>query len=218
MSFIPIHPWRAIGGQTNYVKLNGVQFCGKIVEVMPQGIRIEGEWGPLGTVYYPVNGWVNLAVPPEYGDYFVTNYPFNAIKGGIIASAARLMAWYAGTYTYKTANGESRTIEKLDYGVPCGPNPVLLAASQKQIQQAAENRRESQSRVVKFLERDAENGDSSAQYGLGIHYLRGIGCDTNEALAIFWMMKAAKQGNASASNDLQELEGISISPSTNSPP
>ena len=215
MKFVPIDPWRAIDGQTNFVKSDGVEFCGQIVEVMPHGIRIEGEFGPLGTVYYPVNGWVSLAVPPQYADYFVTNYPYPAIQGGIIASPARLMAWHVGTYTYKTLKGETRTIAKLDYGVPCGPNPALLAAHEKQLQQAGEKKREAEMRTVKFLERDAMTGDSSAQYSLGFHYLHGIGCDTNEAMAIFWLTKSAKQGNMSASNDLQDIVGISISPSTN---
>ena len=210
-SFIPIDPWRAIDGQTNYVKLNGVQFCGKIVDVTPHGIRIEGEWGQLGRVYYPVNGWKNMPLPPEYADYFVTNYPYKATTGGIIASAARLMAWCAGTCTYKTADGESQTICELDYGTPCGPNPDLLAARQRQFQQAQEERRKTELRRVEFLQRHAENGDSSAQYSLGFHYQHGIGCETNEAMAIFWLMKAAKQGNMSASNDLQEIESMPTS-------
>ena len=213
-SFVPLDPWRAIGGQTNYVRLTGVQFCGQIVDVAPGGIRIEGEWGPLGTVYYPVNGWANTPFPPEYADYFVTNYPYKAMPGGIIASATRLMAWHVGSCTYKTANGESQTISELDYGIPCGPNPALLAAGK----QAQEERRKSELRRIEFLERDAADGDSWSQYSLGIHYLHGYGCETNEALGIFWLMKSAKQGNISASNDLQEIEGISIPQSTNQTP
>ena len=205
-TFVPLDPWRAIGGQTNYVKLDGVQFCGKIVDVTPHGIRIEGEWGQLGTVYYPVNGWGDNPDQPEYADYFVTNYPYKATTGGIISSAKRLMAWYAGTCTYNTANGGSRTIGMLDYRIPCGPDPVWLAVEQKQTQDAAEKRRESDLRKIELLERDATNGDSSAQYSLGFHYLHGIGCETNQVTGIYWLLQAAAQGNMSASNDLQEYE------------
>lgn len=211
-SFVPLDPWRTIAGQTNYVRANGVQFCGTIVEVMPHGIRVEGEWGPLGTVYYPRNGWANVPVPPEYADYFITNYPYKAVAGGVIPSADRVMAWPAGNYTYKTVDGQLRTISQLDYGTPCGPNPLALA----QIKEAAEKKRETEMRRVEFLEKDAVDGDSAAQYSLGFHYLHGIGCETNEALAIFWLTKAAQQGNIGASNDLQEIEGISVSASTNS--
>ncbi len=211
-SFVPIHPWRVINGQTNYVKWNGVQFCGKIVGVTSNGVIIEGEWGPIGTLYYPVNGWINLAPKdqPGYPDFYVTNYPFKAVTGGLIASAARLMAWYTGTFTYKTPNGEFHTIPKLDYGTPCGPDPSLIAARQKQFKEAEDSRRATDLRRIEFLMRDATNGDSSAQYSLGLHYLHGIGCETNEVMGLFWLIKAAQQGNVSASNDLQQIETAPI--------
>ncbi|HEY1790233.1 MAG TPA: SEL1-like repeat protein [Verrucomicrobiae bacterium] len=205
-SFVPIDPWRAIDGQTNYVKLSGIQFCGKIVDITPHGVRIEGEWGPLGTLYYPVNGWGDNPDQPESPDYFVTNYPYKTTIGETIPSAERLMAWYAGTYTYNAANGSARTIGKLDYGTPCGPDPVLLAASQKRIQDEAEKRRASDLRKIEALERDATNGDSSAQYSLGFHYLHGIDCETNEVMGIYWLLQAQAQGNTGASNALQEFE------------
>jgi Sel1 repeat len=216
-SFVPIDPWRTIGTQTNYVKSAGVQFCGKIVDVMPHGVRIEGQWGQLGSLYYPVNGWTWLSPrdQPGYAEFFVTNYPYKAISGGIIASATRLMAWYAGTYTYTTANGVVRTIPKLDYGIPSGPNPLYVAAVQKQIREAQEKRRTADSRRMEFLERDATNGDISAQYSLGFHYLHGIDCETNQVMGIYWLLQAAQHGNVSASNDLQQLENAPIS--TNRP-
>jgi hypothetical protein len=211
-SFVPIDPWRAIGGQTNFVKLNGVEFCGKIVDVTRDGVRVEGDWGLLGTVYYPPLGWGNYNHEGEYNDFFVANFPYKVFPGEIIPSDQRLMAWYVGDYTYKTVSGGSQTIRKLDYGTPCGPNPVLLAARQKQKQEAAEKRRETEMRKIEELEHDATKGDSSAQYSLAIHYLHGFGCETNEVLGIFWLSKAAAQGNIDASNDLQAIE----SPSTNS--
>jgi hypothetical protein len=208
MSFIPLDPWRAIGGQTNYVKLDGVEFCGKILNVTREGVIIEGEWGALGTVYYPRNGWFDYTQEPEYNDFFVANFPYQTAVGNIIPSDKHLMAWSAGDYTYQTGDA-SRTIRKLDYGVPCGPDPVLLAARQKQLQEAEEKRRERDLRRIRELEHDAKNGDSSAQYSLAIHYLHGIGCETNEVQGIYWLIKATAQGNMDASNDLQEIESSS---------
>ena len=207
-SFVPINPWRVIGGQTNYVKSKGVQFCGKIVDVTTNGIRIQGECGPLGTVYYPVNGWGYLAPrdQPVYPEFFVTNYPFKSVKGGMIASAARLMAWYAGTYTYINAYGLPETIDKLDYGIPCGPNPVWIATRQKEIQDIKDARRATEARRMEFLTRDATNGDVGAQYSLGYHYMHGIGCDTNQVMGIYWLLQAAGHGSMGASNDLQQIE------------
>ncbi|MGH7942566.1 MAG: hypothetical protein ACREFR_16000 [Limisphaerales bacterium] len=208
-SFVPIDPWRRVGNQTNYVKLKGVQFCGKIVKVTPQGISIEGEWGLLGTVYYPIRGWDPAFGQSGYPFFFVANYPYKAIAGEIIPSAERLMAFYSGPCTYKTARGAWR-ISELNYGVPCGPDPVLLAAAQKQIQEQEQKERAKDLRMLGLLERDATNGDSSAQYSLGIHYLRGIGCQTNQVMGIFWLLKATAQGNIAASNDLQQIESASI--------
>ncbi|HEV2319108.1 MAG TPA: hypothetical protein VGV18_05120, partial [Verrucomicrobiae bacterium] len=165
MSFVPLDPWRAVGGQTNYVKLDGVEFCGKVLSVTRGGVLIEGEWGDLGTVYYPANGWAYAQ--PQDTDYFVANFPYQTAAGNIIPSNKHLMAWYAGDYTYQT-DGGSRTIRKLDYGTPCGPNPVLLAARQKQLQEAEERRREADVRKIKELEKDATSGDSAAQYSLAI--------------------------------------------------
>jgi hypothetical protein len=206
MSFIPPDPWRVINGQTNYVKLNGVQFCGKIMDVTPHGVLMEGDWGPLGTLYFPATGLGDTLTQTKFPDYFVTNFPYATFAGQVVPSAERLMAWYAGNCTFKTANGKLQIIRELDYGAPCGPNPVLLAAAQKQIQEAEIRRREIALKKMELLEQAATNGDSSAQYSLGFHYLHGLGCQTNEVMGLFWLMKAAQQGNLSASNDLQEIE------------
>lgn len=211
-SFVPLDPWRAVGGQTNYVKLNGVEFCGKIVDVTRDGIRIEGDWGLLGTQYYPPLGWADYASQQGYNDFFVANFPYRVFPGEIIPSNKHLMAWYVGVYTNESPRDGWQIIRKLDYGIPCGPNPVLLAAMQRQKQEAAEKRREADLRRIAELMHYATNGDSSAQYSLAYHYLHGIGCETNQVEGLFWLIKASSQGNIEASNDLQSIE----SPSTNS--
>jgi hypothetical protein len=194
ISFVPKDPWRMINGQTNYVKLDGVEFSGQVVDILPNGIRINGRWGKLG-------------VASQEEDFFVANYPYQVVSDTMISSYEHLMAWYVGTYTYATVNGGSRTIHKLDYGIPCGPYPEKTAALQKQIQEEKQFQRETELKKIESLKEAATNGDGAAQYSLGIHYLHGIaGCETNKDAAIFWLSKSAAQGNITASNDLDEVK------------
>ena len=201
--FIPRHPWRVLNGITNYVKLQGVEFCGKVVDITPNGVRIEGQYGTLcSTGYYPADY--------SYNDFFVANYPFEVVDGQIISSEEHLMAWYVGTYTYTTVNGSSRTIRKLDYGIPCGPAPEFV---QEQIEAARakaildkEKWEQGQINAVKWLQSQATNGDAGAQCSLGGHYLNGQGCETNREQAIFWLQKSAAQGDIEASNKLASLQ------------
>ena len=62
-----------------------------------------------------------------------------------------------------------------------------------------------QSNTVRRLQVDATNGDAGSQYSLGMHYLNGMGCETNREQAIEWLQKAAAQGYAAASNKLVAL-------------
>ena len=217
-SFAPKDPWRAINGQTNYIKLNGVFFCGKIVDVMTDGVRIEGEYGLLPHefgasspwLYYPPEDFQNM---PDYSDYFVENFPYEVVNGDRILANEHLMAWYVGTYAYDTAGGGTRTIHKLDYGIPCDPNPDLIAALERQRKANEAERKEITSKQFEQIKSDATNGDSSAQFSLGIHYLHGIGGETNQANAIYWLKKSAAHGNLDASNDLQEIKDQSANSS-----
>ena len=76
-NFVPRDPWRAIDGATNYVKKDGVEFCGKIMDVTKDGVRIEGEFGELfGTGYFPG--------VYDYEDFFVANFPFDVVNDQVI--------------------------------------------------------------------------------------------------------------------------------------
>ncbi len=201
-NFVPRDPWRAIDGATNYVKKDGVEFCGKIMDVTKDGVRIEGEFGELfGTGYFPG--------VYDYEDFFVANFPFDVVNDQVIPASQHLMAWRSGTYTYSTVNGGSRTIKKLDYGIPCEIPPELI---KQQIEAAkaralADKKRAEQGQIaaVKWLQPKATNGDNSAQYELGLHYLKGQGCESNRESAIYWLQKSASQGNLQASNRLASL-------------
>ena len=53
-------------------------------------------------------------------------------------------------------------------------------------------------RAVAWYKKAAEQGDASAQFGLGFMYFNGWGVPQDYARAIAWYKKAAEQGDASA--------------------
>ena len=69
-------------------------------------------------------------------------------------------------------------------------------------------------KTVTWLLAQATNGSSSAEYSLGLRYLNGQGVETNKALAIEWLRKAAAQGNTEASNRLEKLATVQTNLST----
>jgi len=197
-NFVPRDPWRAINGVTNYVKTGGVEFCGRIVEVTPDGVRMDGMSGPLfATTYDPAI--------PNHTSFIVTNLPAALAGAGMIRPEDHFMAWPAGTCT--TAGGA--TIQRLDYGVPCPPPPPSPEQLQAvRARQEAERRRLwlVQSNTVRMLSVEATNGDAGSQFSLGMHYLNGVGCETNRDAALYWLQKSAAQGYLEASNKLTAVK------------
>lgn len=61
-------------------------------------------------------------------------------------------------------------------------------------------------RAFRLTEVLALEGDKNSQYALGYMYYYGIGAPQNKPLAIAWMIKAAKQGHASANIALNEIQ------------
>jgi len=88
------------------------------------------------------------------------------------------------------------------------PEEITAAAAAKELAAQREQQRIylSQSNAVRWLQPQASNGDASAQCSLGLHCLNGIGCETNREQAIYWLQKAAAQGNFEASNKLVSLQ------------
>ena len=97
-----------------------------------------------------------------------------------------------------------------DEPLPTPPTPAQIkAAHDAAIAHAAADRlraAQGQTNAVRWLLPQATNGDASAQCSLGLHYLNGQGCATNREQAIFWLQKAAGQGNIEASNKLATLK------------
>ena len=209
-SFVPRDPWRVINGETNYVKLTGREFCGKVVDVSSDGIRIEGEFGDVFSHYYPASGFSDTSLAEHgYSDFWVANFPFEVVSGQIISSDEHLMAWAVGTYSYNTVQGGSRTIKKLDYGVPCAPpppSPQQIAAIKAKQELDRKRAAQGQVKAREWLLTQATNGSASAQCSLGLHYLTGEGGEVNRDLAIYWLKKASDQGDREASNKLVSLK------------
>jgi len=122
-NFVPEHPWRAFNGVTNYIKnTDAVEFCGKILEVQPKGVRINGDYDKLFSATY----FSSIENDSQNQEFFVANFPFEAAENESVPESRHLMAYYVGTYAYTTVNGGSRTIRKLDYGIPCEPPADLV--------------------------------------------------------------------------------------------
>jgi hypothetical protein len=199
--FVPKDPWREIDGKTNYAKAGWVQFTGEIVAVKPYGIWVKGGYGkpPFSENFRNEEG----------REFFVKNYPYQGAYGDNLSSSQNLTAKESGVFTFTNTTGGTTTIHQLDYGVPCGPpqpTPEQLGAIKLKQQLDKQRTLEGQTNAVHWLQSQATNGDVSAQCSLGLHYLNGLGCETNKEQAIFWLQKAAEQGDSEASNKLSELK------------
>lgn len=198
--FVPRQPWRDFDGVTNYVLGIGVEFAGKVKQVVADGIIINGEYGPIfSTDYSDSNRY-------KYPDFLVENYPFNVADDYAFSSDRHLMAKLSGVYTYETSGGATRTINKLDYGTPCAaPGWYLnqISAAQDAAQRTARIKLQKSFITLSMM---ATNGDPGAQYSLGIRYLKGSGCETNLEQAVYWLTKSAGQGDIEASNKLATLK------------
>jgi TPR repeat protein len=88
------------------------------------------------------------------------------------------------------------------------PEEIKAAQDVAQARAIADKKRAMQGQInaVRWLQPQATNGDASAQCSLGMHYLNGQGCETNREQAIYWLQKAAEQGNLEASNKLVSLQ------------
>jgi predicted heme/steroid binding protein len=134
----------------------------------------------------------------------IKNYPGDAVDGKSI----NVLAMRTGTY-----NWNDTPLAIYDCGKPYVPPPPTaeqIQAEQQAAKAAADQQKQkaflAQSNAVVWLQPQVTNGDSSAQYSLGLHYLNGQGCETNRDLAVFWLTKATAQGDVDASNKLVTLK------------
>ncbi len=160
-----------------------------------------------GTVEFKENGVVVLAYPrgSNMGSRFaLTNYQGEAIADRTITA----FGLKVGTYSWG-----SQPMELFDCGtpyIPPPPTPEELAAARARqelaARAAAAKAYQAQSNAVLHLQLLATNGEAWAQCDLGEHLFKGQGCETNRELAIYWLKKAADQGDIEASNHLARLK------------
>ncbi len=198
----PMQEWF---GQPEYRMYNLIF---RVEQVLPEGLLLtsSGEY---------LRG-IERADFDSHNPIFLKNYPYKnlLVDGQII----RFLAIKIGNYQYTATDGAVHTVALYDYGVPCDsdtpPPPHLTPEQIKAAQEAARIRAiadqkramQGQTNAVRWLQPQATNGDVSAQYSLGLHYLNGQGCETNREQAIYWLQKAAAQGNLEASNKLVSLQ------------
>lgn len=134
----------------------------------------------------------------------VKNFPGVALADQTVS----VVAMPVGTYDMG-----GRPIASWDCGtpyIPPPPTPEQIKAAQEAAKIATLREKQkqflAQSNAVVWLQSQATNGDASAQYSLGEHYLNGQGCVTNREQAIYWLTQAANQGNTEASNKLSGLK------------
>jgi Sel1 repeat len=161
-----------------------------------------------GNVYEKLDDIVFIERKTIYGDstfyVAVTNYPNDVLADQNVLVVAKRVGIY---------DMGGRPIEYYDCGTPYIPPPPT-AAQIKAEQDAAKisTMREKQkqflieSNVVIWLQSQVTNGDAESECDLGEHYLTGSGCETNRTKAVYWLTKAANQGDLEASNKLSNLK------------
>lgn len=65
---------------------------------------------------------------------------------------------------------------------------------------------EREQRIINFQRQNAASGNPSAQYDLGMRYVRGNGVDKDEAQAMEWLKLAAQNGDSRAKKELATLQ------------
>ena len=119
---MPKDPWRVINGVTTIAKgSNWFQFIGKVSEVQPNGILIEGLVG------LPLESKSNYVS----GEFFIAHFPYKLADNEQISPASRCVAYYGSdtytyTNTYHTFRGGIHTVRKFDYGAVTNPAPVIV--------------------------------------------------------------------------------------------
>jgi hypothetical protein len=216
--FHPPDPWRIVSGQTFEVSSSvWLQFVGKVVEVHPTGIRIQGYYGSFMT-------WPGTGIPfvrsetgplpiPDQTEFFVRNLPCSIAQGDVIYWEDQRMALASDVYTYNTVNGSSRTLHCLDYGTPvAGPAPHELTAGEKKA--AEERKAETEKKVLELHRALAEKNDPYGLFQMGRRYFTGDGVGKDEAKGKELLWRARAAGSIEAESFLKRIERKPQTPSS----
>jgi hypothetical protein len=90
------------------------------------------------------------------------------------------------------------------------PAPVDLAKSQASKEAAVR-------KTIEFQKKRAEEGSESAQYQLGMRYLRGDGVEKDETIARKWLALSATNGFPASARKLEELDKAAQSSTSRAP-
>lgn len=199
-NYLPEDPFRFIDGATVFAKGNGwIKFGGKIVEVLPDGIRVRGRCKSLDD---PIQFH-------EYeGEFFVANFPYtNNLHILVGEEFSDFTAEQAGTYVLS----ESNSIPKLDYGViaiPPPPSPEEIEAVVRNAEAVVLHDQTVNAEAAKLLklnQEQAANGDEYGLFRMGERYLNGDGVEKDLVKARDYLSKAAAQGSVQAGDLLKTL-------------
>lgn len=146
----------------------------------------------------------NFQPVEKTADFYLLNYPFTVGVGSSIDCLA-LPTASKGFWDYgKPFSGDISEF-KIIYRVR---STGIVAEHKYSPEEKKAMKQAADAKAVTWLLSQATNGSSSAECSLGLHYLNGQGVETNKALAIEWLKKAADQGNIEASNRLEQLATI----------
>lgn len=195
-STLDTFPWRIVDGVTQHVAVTWCVFSGKILEVQPTGIRVQGEFHSM----YP-----EFAMSFN-GEFFVKNYPYQAANNDFAPSF--LAGLPCDVYSYTTVAGGTHTIHALNFGIPCAAPPLSPADLAKMAADRAKEADAKQAALQRVLEANEKAAAAGDPYGLlrmGERYRDGEGVATNLDMARDYLGRAALAGDLTASNELATL-------------
>ena len=221
--FTPKDPGRMIDGnvciQNGVDGKNGwVSFEGEVLEVQPNGIRLRGSYA--GEQESGVNyGNDKYDRDLHTAEFFVAHYPYDVAEGDWIGDDTKTRTFHlakeAGTYTYSTVLGGSRTIRKLEYGTPYTTPPPPPPTPEQIVEikaKAAAGKKASEQKVLKYNQELAAKGDPYGLLRMGELYRDGEGVPKDLGKARDYFTKAVAAGSPSAADELSRLDQ-----STNAP-
>ena len=194
-------------------------FQGKIYNVVESQL-----WRPIRGSVFEIDGDIlilndqSVHMYSGIPDYLAVKNFRATFRGDIVVSAV-IDNYYNLGVRIGTYNIGATPIPLYDCGTPYIPppqTPEQIAAAKEKRESAAKavaaKAYQAQANAVRWLQPQATNGDASAQFSLGSHYLQGKGCESNLETAIYWFRKAADQGSLEASNKLAQVKATQKTP------
>lgn len=176
----------------------------------------ESIWWGLGFLAPFLGGLVSLAFVilhwSRNGKLFLTNLGgFVLACGGIVLiGMAAFQGLVAGGLSDMpdgegTAGFDQAASSSFQAGQPMIQQSTVPVPNQRR-GKAAEPKPEVVDRILDFQRKGAMAGRPTAQYDLGMRYLRGDGVEQDNGQALHWLNLAAESGNSRARNELASLK------------